>query len=337
MTQRANPKTAPPPRPAQPLLVSPAELAARLGDPRLRIVDASWYLPEHGRDARAEYAAAHLPGAVFLDLATDLADPSAPIRNTVARPEALARIFAAAGIGTDHDVVVYDRLGGFSAGRVWWTLRYAGHERASLLDGGFARWVAEGHPVTAEVPRHPPTHFDAAPRPEWLATREDVLAALERGDARIVDARSRARFLGEGEEHARHKGHIPGSASVPYSENLAGDPPTMRPPDELRERYEREGVRFDRPVITTCGSGVSACLAAFALTRLGHRHVRVYDGSWAEWGNRDDVPIETGDPRTQAPRTQDPRTRSAPAAGANEEDERGNGAQHRNPRGDATP
>lgn len=325
MTHRANPKTSPPPRPALPLLVSPAELAARLGDPRLRIIDASWYLPEHGRDARAEYAAAHLPAAVFLDLATDLADPSAPIRNTVARPESLARTFAAAGIGTEHDVVVYDRLGGFSAGRVWWTLRYAGHERASLLDGGFARWVAEGHPVTAEIPHPLPAHFDAAPRPEWLATREDVLGALERGDALVVDARSRARFRGEGEEHARHKGHIPGSASVPYSENLAGDPPAMRPPDELRERYEREGVRFDRPVITTCGSGVSACLTAFALTRLGHRHVRVYDGSWAEWGNRDDVPIETGDPRTQ-----DTHTRSTPAAGA-----RGNGAQHRNPHGDA--
>lgn len=278
-----------------PLLVEPSWLEPRLADPQLRVIDASWYLPAMKRDARAEYAAAHVPGAVFLDLSSDLADESAPIRNTVARPEALARTFAARGIGSDHHVIVYDRLGGFSAGRIWWTLRYAGHSNVSLLDGGFERWRAEGRPVTSESPDHAPARFIAKPRPELLRSKADVLRAVREGGAEIVDARSAARFRGTGEEHTKHKGHIPGSRSVPYDENLAGDPPRLKSAAELRAVYERAGVRLDRPIITTCGSGVTAALDAFALALLGHRDVSVYDGSWAEWGDADDVPIATGD------------------------------------------
>ncbi len=277
------------------LLVDGAWLEARLGDASVRVIDASWYLPAQKRDARAEYAAGHIPGAVFLDLSTDLADTGAPLRNTVASPESLARTFASRGIGRAHHVVVYDRLGGYSAGRVWWTLRYAGHERVSLLDGGFARWVAEGRPVTPDVPTHAPAEFVAAPRPELLCDKAGVLRAVRDGGVQIVDARSAARFRGEGEEHTRHKGHIPGSRSVPFDENLLGDPPGFRPLDDLRARYERAGVRLDQPVITTCGSGVTAALDAFALALLGHTNVSVYDGSWAEWGDADDVPIATGE------------------------------------------
>jgi thiosulfate/3-mercaptopyruvate sulfurtransferase len=182
------------------LLVAGAWLESRLRDPGLRVIDASWYLPAQNRDARAEYAAGHVPGAVFLDLSTDLADSGAALRNTVAPPEALARAFAAAGIGTGHHVVVYDRLGGYSAGRVWWCLRYAGHARVSLLDGGFARWVTEGRPVSAEIPRLPPAEFAARPRPALLRGKADVLRAVRGGGAQIVDARSLARFRGEGEE-----------------------------------------------------------------------------------------------------------------------------------------
>ena len=276
-------------------LVEPAALEPRLGDPGLRVIDASWYLPAQRRDAAAEYAAGHLPGAIFLDLSTDLAERDAPLRNTIATPERLARVFAKAGIGSEHEVVVYDRLGGFSAGRVWWALCYAGHSRAALLDGGFARWVAEGRPLSTEPAAHPPAAFDAAARPRLLATKADLLRVLDDGSAQIVDARSAERFRGEGEEHARHAGHIPGSLSVPYAENLAGDPPVFLTQDRLRTAYAAAGVRFDRPVVTTCGSGVTAALDAFALTLLGHPDVRVYDGSWAEWGNSDDVPIETGD------------------------------------------
>ena len=277
------------------LLVNGAWLESRLRDAGIRIIDASWYLPVQGRDARAEYAASHIPGAILLDLSTDLADTRARLRNTVAAPDALARTFASRGVGSAHHVVVYDRLGGYSAGRVWWTLRYAGHERVSLLDGGFARWLAEGRPVTADVPSFPHAEFAAKPRPELLRGKAEVLRAIREGGAQIVDARSTARFRGEGEEHTRHKGHIPGSRSVPYDANLAGDPPSFRSLAELRAAYERAGVRLDQPIITTCGSGVTAALDAFALALLGHTNVSVYDGSWAEWGDADDVPIATGD------------------------------------------
>jgi thiosulfate/3-mercaptopyruvate sulfurtransferase len=274
------------------LLVEPAWLEPRLADPNLRVIDGSWYLPAMKRDPRAEYAAAHLPGAVFLDLATDLADVRAPLRNTVAAPDALARTFAAHGIGSDHHVVVYDGLGGYSAGRIWWTLRYAGHANVSLLDGGFPRWRAEGRPVTSEVPAYPPARFAATPRPDLLRSKADVLRVLRDGGAEIVDARSAARFRGTGEEHTKHVGHIPGSRSVPYDASLTGDPPRFKSPTELREIYARAGVDLDRPIITSCGSGVTAALDAFALALVGHPNVSVYDGSWAEWGNNPDLPIE---------------------------------------------
>jgi thiosulfate/3-mercaptopyruvate sulfurtransferase len=277
-----------------PLLVSPAWLESRLADPGIRIVDATWYLPAEKRSARDEYAAAHVPGAIFLDLSTELADLSSPLRNTVAPPERLAAAFAARGIGTDHRVVVYDRRAGYSAGRVWWTLRYAGHPRAALLDGGFARWQREGRPVTAEAPRFPSARFDARPEPRWLARKRDVLAIVAKGGAAIVDARSADRFRGEGPETARRAGHVPGSVNVPYAENFAGDPPVFRDAAALRARYEAAGVRFGEPVVTTCGSGVTAALDAFALVLAGHADVSVYDGSWDEWGNADDTPVEQG-------------------------------------------
>jgi len=277
------------------LLVEPAWLEPRLADAEIRVIDASWYLPAMKRDARAEYLASHVPGAVFLDLSTDLADSSARLRNTVAPPESLARTFAARGIGTDHHVIVYDRLGGFSAGRVWWTLRYAGHSRVSLLDGGFGRWVAEGRRVTADSTSHLPARFAARPRPELLRSKAEVIRALADGSAQLVDARSRERFRGTGEEHTKHKGHIPGSRSVPWDANLAADPPRLDSPAALRATYERAGVRLDHPIITTCGSGVTAAFDAFALALAGHENAAVYDGSWAEWGDSDDVPIATGD------------------------------------------
>jgi thiosulfate/3-mercaptopyruvate sulfurtransferase len=276
------------------MVVEPDWLESRLADDEVRVIDASWYLPDSGRDARAEYAAAHLPGAVYLDLASDLSDPDAPIRNTIAAPAALCEAFASRGIGTDHAIVVYDRLAGFSAGRIWWALRCAGHRRVGLLDGGFARWQHERRPLTDRVPDFPRSKFLADPNPRWLADKARVLAVAENAESevQIVDARSAARFCGEGPEHTRRLGHIPDSINVPYDDNLGGDPLRFLGRDELREIYEAAGVRWDRPVITTCGSGVTASLTAFALSWLGHDDVAVYDGSWAEWGDADDTPIE---------------------------------------------
>ena len=267
------------------MLVEPDWLERELRAPDLRIVDATWYLASEGRDARREYAAGHLPGAIYLDLGRDLADPTSALRNTVAPAAALAEAFAAVGVGSEHRVIVYDRRGGYSAGRVWWILRYLGHERTGLLNGGFGRWQQERRPVTEELPRFERARFSAQRQPRWLARHADVERALAAGGPQVVDARSDERF---------RAGHIPGSINVPHAANLVGDPPVLRDRDELRALYGAAGVRFDRPVITTCGSGVTASFDAWALTWLGHPDVSVYDGSWDEWENSPDTPIATG-------------------------------------------
>lgn len=278
-------------------LVDPDWLAEQLAAPDVRVIDGSYYLPDAGRDPRAEFLEAAIPGAVYLDLATDLADSTAAVRNTVARPEALASRLGEAGISHEHRIVVYDHLGGFSAGRIWWILQYLGHPNTALLDGGILRWLAEGHPVEPGSEQSKPIPYQPKPTPEWLVLKQDVLDAIQTRTAQLIDAREDDRFRGEGPEPTRYKGHMPGARNVPYTENLTGDPPRLKTATELRSLYEAIGIDFDRPVITTCGSGVTASLGAFALKLAGHPRVSVYDGSWAEWGNTEGLPVETGPAR----------------------------------------
>ncbi|HXE57968.1 MAG TPA: 3-mercaptopyruvate sulfurtransferase [Gemmatimonadales bacterium] len=280
-----------------PPLVDTAWLAARLGAPELRVVDGSWYLPGSGREARLEYERAHIPGAVFFDL-DQTSDRSTPLPHMLPTPAAFEERMAVLGIGSEHQVVVYDGSGvNLSAPRVWWTFRAFGHRDVAVLDGGFGKWRREGRPVERGVVRLPRARFTARLDPALVRDLEAVRANLERPAAQVVDARSPGRFAGTEPEPrpGLRGGHIPGSRNLPF-DSLVREDGTVLAPAELRRRFEAAGVDLARPVILSCGSGTSACALALGLELLGHRAYAVYDGSWAEWGGRSDTPVERGAP-----------------------------------------
>jgi thiosulfate/3-mercaptopyruvate sulfurtransferase len=280
--------------PGLPTLVTTTWLAAHLGDADLRIVDGSWHVPPLKRDPHREFLDAHIPGAVFFDIDA-IADRATSLPHMLPSEAEFGRAAGALGIGTGDRVVVYDSRGVISAARVWWTFRAFDHDTVSVLDGGLRAWQAEGRPVESGPPTPRPQRFTAGLRPELVRTLEQIRANLTSHREQVLDARSRGRFVGtEPEPRAGVRGgHIPGSLNLPY-ETLYRPDATLRPTAELRRAFEEAGVVPGKPVVTSCGSGVTASVLALALHLVGHEPVAVYDGSWTEWGGRDDTPVETG-------------------------------------------
>ena len=274
-------------------VVSTEWLAARLGVPDLRIVDATLPLvgqPGQGRDS---YEAGHLPGAVFFDI-NAIADPTTDLPHMLPAAEAFGRMAGTLGLTPDATIVVYDTHGIYSAPRVWWTLRIMGYPKVFVLDGGLKAWRAEGRPVETQTVVPTAGHAVVDFNPALIADLDDVTRVLAKGSAQIVDARSSARFRGEVAEPrtSLRSGHMPGALNVPFNEVVTADG-TLKPVADLQKVFA--GVDLGRPIITSCGSGVTAAVLALALARLGRDDVAIYDGSWTEWGGRPDTAVVTGD------------------------------------------
>ncbi|MEM9436575.1 MAG: 3-mercaptopyruvate sulfurtransferase [Pseudomonadota bacterium] len=276
-------------------LVSTLWLADHLKDPDLRILDASWYLPAMERDAKAEYEAAHIPGARFFDI-DEVSDHRSELPHMVPPVEKFMSRMRAMGVGDGHQVVVYDGMGMFSAARVWWLFKLMGKKDVAVLDGGFPKWQAEAHPIEDMPPVIRDRHMTATRQNHLVKDVTQVAMASKLGDYEIVDARPADRFRGDVPEprEGMRSGHIPGSKNVPFPTLLKEDQ-TMKGEDELRAVFEAAGVDLEKPVITSCGSGVTAAILSLALERIGKTDHALYDGSWSEWGQFPTLNVATGE------------------------------------------
>ncbi len=281
-------------------MVSTDWLAARLGTPGIRVVDASWYLPGSARDAAAEYRAGHIPGAVFFDIDAT-SDQRSPLPHMLPTADDFASRMSSLGLHDSDTLVIYDGSGAnLSAGRVWWTFRTFGHEQVAVLDGGMKKWRAEERPIEQGPISLPPGNFTA--RLDGRAVRDlaAIRANIEHRSEQLVDVRSRGRFEGVEPEPrpGLRAGHVPGSINLPYTELVSSDG-TLLPPEALRRRLAEAGVDLTGPIVATCGSATSACALVLGLHLLGHTETAVYDGGWSEWGGRPDTPVEPHPPDNQ--------------------------------------
>jgi thiosulfate/3-mercaptopyruvate sulfurtransferase len=276
-------------------LVSTDWLAAHMKDPDLRILDGTMIMAAEGRDGRAEYEEAHIPGARFFDI-DDISDARSDLPHMAPPVEKFMSKLRAMGVGDGHQVVVYDAKGLFSAARVWWLFRLMGQDNIAVLDGGFPKWQAEGRAIEDMPPVIRDRHMTVRRQNHMVKDVTQVSAAAKLGDYEILDARAAARYRGEAPEprEGLRSGHIPGSKNVPYT-SLLNEDMTMKDPDELRAILAAAGVDMAKPVITSCGSGVTAAVINLALERIGKTDHALYDGSWTEWGAFPTLPVATGE------------------------------------------
>jgi thiosulfate/3-mercaptopyruvate sulfurtransferase len=277
-----------------PFIVSPDWLQERLGEPGLVVIDGSWYLPQQGRDARAEHDAGHIPGAIFFDH-DEVVEPGADLPHTLPTPRHFAQYAGSMGIRRDDTIVVYDGPGFFSAPRVWWMFRVMGAEKVYLLDGGFDGWKAAGRPQSTQPTRMAGCLFEVDFDAGRLASLDDMRRIVETGEAQIADARPAGRFTGADPEPrpGMRSGHMPGARNLPFLRLLKDG--HLLPADELKRAFAEAGIDLEKPVVTSCGSGVTAAVITLALESVGHTDNRLYDGSWSQWGGLKDTPVVTGD------------------------------------------
>ena len=275
-------------------LIATDQLADCITSQSVVLLDGTYHLPTAGRDAAAEFAAKHLPGAIRFDI-DEICDRQSPLPHMLPTPEVFAAKVSALGIGNRDQIVVYDVYGMQSAARVWWMFRVFGHDRVAVLNGGLPKWESEGRPLTDAITARPPAAFAAAFRPQLVRDIDAMRQTIATASEQIVDARSAGRFTAEEPEPraGMRSGHMPGAYNLPFTDLFEGPHRVFRDAEAIRARIAGTAIDLDRPITTSCGSGVTACAVSLAMFLIGKEDAAVYDGSWSEWGGRPDTPIVT--------------------------------------------